>query len=69
VENQVSVNAICAALLFNGTNEQKNYHFKFSVKDDNHYDACRTVNIKILGREILQSGLQRITAVSIMSIG
>jgi hypothetical protein len=36
----------------------KTYQFKLSVEDDN-YDACGTANIKISGREILQSGIQR----------
>ena len=30
----------------------KTYQFKLSVKDDK-YDACKTANIKISGREIL----------------
>jgi hypothetical protein len=30
----------------------KTYHFKLSVKDDN-YDACKTANIKISGRQNL----------------
>jgi hypothetical protein len=40
---------------------QKTYQFKLSVKDDN-YDVCKTANIKLPGREILPSGLQRVTA-------
>ena len=34
----------------------KTYQFKLSVKDDKN-DACKTANIKILGREVLPSGL------------
>jgi hypothetical protein len=38
-----------------------NLSFKLNEKDGN-YDACKTANIKISGREILSSGLQRVTA-------
>jgi hypothetical protein len=46
---------------------KKTHMFKLSAKDDN-YDARKTANIKISSREILPSGLKRVTAALLTSV-